>query len=662
MGDSQLSDASASFPLALRPFTSAADNDESLIVQLARISTQFGQFRHMNEDKLREMVAAREAGIAETSDDEDEDDDPSNDAKKRAEELRDAKAEMFRHINDAQQEILYTIDFLGLLLSKDMPRGSNYMSPTLKQSGVPEGSFAYDKWPAKHPDDHQKKRQDLVAKGWTMEGLGASADALLQAATKLEKEVRKETQYWGQILSIKKRGWSLRRVAPNSGTLGVQFGFLEANPMFHHRGFAPLRAKDDGNIILDQALVRQPKAVRVQVFQHGKVVGSSSQNNLAFTSQSDLEIEDLIRRARDSLFEEELFHEMSIESRQLLSYNIRYRDHVIIIPLGLSREGSDDENTREIHVDLIGIDDMEELPSRHPYDGLAEDVALGLRLLLTYVHSQKLRRRTQLPPALTERPRAEQQYPIIRTLLNFTHHHGATNAVRSYLAIVQRILARAGISLEINFESAFASLSETIKETYSARNRLPQLDALVAVLSRPLTTTAAVSLPSAPDKFKDLHQDLKITLRTIVAPPANGTHINLTIPPALAAILYHDNGQDQNRSLSFDALDSLKDYLDNAFSMDLLLNLVAKEYPRLRPNHRYQELQYIAKKEKDAENKEAVRIDMATHISGRDGYLKVTWCAPGAELDGDEAVWREDDGESRSFKEVVAAFANISAP
>lgn len=111
MGDSQLSDASASFPLALRPFTSAADNDESLIVQLARISTQFGQFRHMNEDKLREMVAAREAGIAETSDDEDEDDDPSNDAKKRAEELRDAKAEMFRHIKC----VLPVVDLLALI-------------------------------------------------------------------------------------------------------------------------------------------------------------------------------------------------------------------------------------------------------------------------------------------------------------------------------------------------------------------------------------------------------------------------------------------------------------------------------------------------------------------------------------------------------------------
>ncbi|EKG20233.1 Mediator complex subunit Med17 [Macrophomina phaseolina MS6] len=616
----------------------------------------------MNEDKLRQMAAAQEAGVVDTSDAEDEDDDDAgNAAKKRAEELRDAKTEMFKHINDAQQEILYTIDFLGLLLSKDNPRGSNYMSPTLKQSGVPDGSLAYDKWPLKQPNERQRKQQDLVAKGWTMEGLGASADALLDAATKLEKEVRKETQYWGQILSIKKRGWSLRRLAQNSGTLGVQFGFLEANPMFQkqNRGFAPLRAKEDGSIILDQALVQKPKSLRVRIFSRGETVGSSSQNTLALAPESDLEIEDLIRRARDSLFEEELFHEISIESRQLLSYNVRYRDHAIIIPTGLDREDSKDGENTEIHVDLIGIDDVDELSSRRPYDGLAEDVALTLRLLLTHVHSQRLRRRTQPPPALTDRPRPEQQYPIIRILLNFIHHHAATDALRSYLTTVEQILRRAGLPFETSFESAFASLSESVSTAYSTRSRLPQLDALMAVLSRPLTTTATISLPSTSDKCADTREHLAITLRTLITPPAQGTDISLTIPPSLAATLYHDKRQDQKRSLSFDALDSLKDYLDHALSMDLLLNLAAKEHARLRPSHRRQELQYAAKK---GENKGAITIDLAARISGKEGCLKVTWCAPLAELEGDEAIWRESDGESRSFREVLTAFVDTTTP
>lgn len=97
MGDSQLPGGSSSLPLALRPAPAAADGDESLIMQLSRISNQFGQFRHMDEDKLKEMVAAHESGLADVEDSDDEDD-AADDAKKRGDELRDAKADMFKHI------------------------------------------------------------------------------------------------------------------------------------------------------------------------------------------------------------------------------------------------------------------------------------------------------------------------------------------------------------------------------------------------------------------------------------------------------------------------------------------------------------------------------------------------------------------------------------
>ncbi|KAK0662203.1 Mediator of RNA polymerase II transcription subunit 17 [Lasiodiplodia hormozganensis] len=662
MADSQLSGGSPSLPLALRPAPSSSDGDESLMMQLQRISAQFGQFRHMDEDKLRDMVAAQQAGVADASDAQDDDEEATDDAKKRADELREAKAEMFRHINDAQQEILYTIDFLGLLLSKDNPRGSNYMSPTLKQSGVPEGCFAYDKWPVKPLDERQRKQQDLVAKGWTMEGLGASADSLLQAATKLEKEVRKETQYWGQILSIKKRGWSLRRVPRESGTLGVQFGFLEASDRFQARGFAPLRAKEDGNIILDQALVQKPKTVRVRIVEDGKTVGTSEQNSLVFAQQSDLEIEDLIRRARDSLFEQELFHEMTMESRQLLSYKTHFRDHVIIIPASPEATANASDQKREIHVDLIGVEDADELPSRRPEDGLANDVALTLRLLLSYIHSQRLRKRTQQPLPMTDRARPEPQLPIIRTLLNFIYHHNTTTALRSYFSSIQHILARAGISLSTNFESAYANLSETIKTAYSAQSRLPELDALMAVLSRPLQTTATLPLPSTLDEAAVLRQELAITLRTPIAPHIQGSEVSLTIPPALADILYHDNRQVQKRTLSFDTFDALREYLDHAISMDLALNLAAKDRSGLQLSNRHPELVYVVKRKGEGESKEAVLLELAAHISGKEGCLKVSWYAPDTQLEGDEAVWRETDGESRSFKEVVEAFLNVSPP
>ncbi|KAK8214507.1 subunit 17 of mediator complex-domain-containing protein [Phyllosticta capitalensis] len=594
MADPDPSGSHASFPLALRPMPSDGDQEESLISQLARISHQFGQYRHMDEDKLKQMAADQEAGIV-TTEDQDEDDDDVDDMKKRVEHIRQVKADMFRHINDAQQEILFTIDFLGLLLSKDSPRGANYLSPALKTSGVPEGSFSYDKWPLKQPDEREKRQRDLVAKGWTMEGLGSSADSLLQAATRLEKEVRKETQYWSQILSITERGWSLRRFPRERGTLGVQFGFSEATDQFKARGFAPLRAKDDGNIILDQALVQKPKAIRVQIVQGGKKLGSSHQNRLLLAPQSDLEIEDLIRRARDSLFEQELFQEMTMETRHLLSHNVRLRDRVIIIPIRSPQaDASSDSPQKEVHIDLVGLEDMDETSPDHSQDGLAEDIALALRLLLSHTHSQRLKRRSEPPPPLTDRKRPDLPSPIIRTLLHYIYHYTVTNGLRAYLGGLAKTMSRAGLSFDTTFTPAYASLSTSLTTipTSSSGSSIPVLDTLLTALSRPLSTSASILPPSpSPQQADDAEQNrINITLRTLVALPTQGTDFSATLPPSLAALLYPADHQPPSQSqsqtplhtLSFDTLSDLTDFLDHALAVHLAHHVVAPIRPNLR--------------------------------------------------------------------------------
>ena len=123
---------------------------------------------------------------------------------------------------------MVALDFISLLVSKDSPNTADItMSPSLKQSGVPKGSLGFDKWPILEPEESEKRKQDLVAKGWRMKGLESAADSVLKAATRLENEVRKETQYWEQVLSITKKGWSVRRLPREKHTLGVQFGFSE---------------------------------------------------------------------------------------------------------------------------------------------------------------------------------------------------------------------------------------------------------------------------------------------------------------------------------------------------------------------------------------------------------------------------------------------------
>jgi hypothetical protein len=85
----------------------------------------------------------------------------------------------------------------------------------------------------------------------------------------------------------------------------------------------------DGGIILDPNLAIKPKTLRIRITENGKVTGSSQ---LPVESAGEgLAVEKSIRLARDSLLEEELFYEMSLETRQLLPYGVRLRDSIITV-------------------------------------------------------------------------------------------------------------------------------------------------------------------------------------------------------------------------------------------------------------------------------------------------------------------------------------------
>lgn len=137
---------------------------------------------------------------------------------------------------------MVALDFVSLLLSKDLPKpASSTMSATLKQA-APSGSMGYSKWQMPPLDDSERRRRDLVAKGARMQGLNRAAEALLQSATRLEKDVRRETKYWEDVLSVSQNGWSLRRMPRQASTLGVQVVSAEGTcPLFWALGHGLIR-------------------------------------------------------------------------------------------------------------------------------------------------------------------------------------------------------------------------------------------------------------------------------------------------------------------------------------------------------------------------------------------------------------------------------------
>ncbi|KAK5013625.1 RNA polymerase II mediator complex subunit [Cryomyces antarcticus] len=518
---------------------------------------------------LQEEIAALESGEPQ-ADEEVEDTAKERDTKSRREELLEAKTEMIKYIGVAQNEVNIALDYVSYLLSKDAPRmAEQTMSPVLKQS-VPTGALAYDKWQMPTADKDDARDDELVAKGCKMQILQRTADSLLQAATRLEKDVKRETNYWQQVMSVSEKGWSVCRLPREKHNLGVRFGFSEATREFKDRGLAALRADEEGNVILDQGLASKATTVRVRVQEVGTTVGIS---NFPCTSDphdlSNVDLESLIHRARDTLFEEELFHEMTRESQLLTAFGVTMIDSVIHVPTRVCDTTDplgEDLEDRHILIDLVPSEQTASEVGDHSLDYTAQAVALSLRILLSHTHRQRLFRRSQIPPPLSSAKPPRTYALIIRPLLNHLQHQTALTDLRSYLKSLEQLLQTLGFDTKFSITSTAPSLAGISRAASAASGETSTsaVEALVAALTSPLESEATLALPAPAD------QPLRFQLRTFVDTPTYGSEYRLTAPATLTP--------DAPNETEFPRFADLVAHVHYLLSMSLV-HCVAAAYP-----------------------------------------------------------------------------------
>jgi mediator of RNA polymerase II transcription subunit 17 len=214
--------------------------------------------------------------------------------------------------------------------------------------------------------------------------------------------------------------------------------------------------------------------VRVRVKKDNKLIGSSQLSQ--FVAAADDSIEKRILQARDTLFEEELFHELNREARILASSGVT--THLNLIQFEYD-EGE------EILLDLVDLDDMpeetESTQRTQDHDTIAEATAYSLRILLSYAHRQNLQRRTQFPPPLTPQRRPTPQYQLLRPILSYLQHDSHVQSLQSFLRDIYRVLKSAG--LQSHYTGAvFSSLKLSRKSNTST------VESLVGRFLEPLET------------------------------------------------------------------------------------------------------------------------------------------------------------------------------
>ncbi|KAI9376123.1 mediator of RNA polymerase II transcription subunit 17 [Aspergillus egyptiacus] len=496
-----------SFSLPLRPTVEKRDRPDSLPRDIAQINAQWGSFRELSEAKVQEKIEEEKAKGLWAEDDEDKRETADLDTTERMELLYKRRAEIIQFAQQAHMEASFALDFISLLLSKHNPRqAETSMSPFLK-AAAPLGSLNSEIVnPPPRPDTSLEDIKS-VSRGWRLQNFNGAASKLLNAGARLEKEVDAETKYWDEVLAVKEKGWKICRLPREGQALGVQYGFLEATPIFRDRGLAALRRADDGKLVLDKGLVPlKARGVRVRVKNNGRVTGCSK----IYRPPQDAEsIESRILQARDTLFEEELFHEVFREARILGSQGVTTRQNLVQVPVS---------EEQEILLDLVDWD-QDHLPEEDAsgeQNGLADAIAHSIRILLTYAHRQNLRRRTQNPPPLAPKRRPVPEYQLLRPIMAYLQHRFHLQWLENFINDIRRVLESAGIKCEFK-STAFSSIG-----ALQPNKLVPKVEALARVFLTPFESTFSGTLASPQSSFR-------VRIRTNPAMPPFGTFYDVSV-------------------------------------------------------------------------------------------------------------------------------------
>ncbi|KAH6648771.1 subunit 17 of mediator complex-domain-containing protein [Truncatella angustata] len=421
-------------PFSLRPWPTGDKKPKSLGEFITRVNAERGGFRNVTEAELREEVQAKDEGRMDGSNsspdgEADSDDDAADGEKPKT--IIEAREEFLRNIEFAHQSAMLSLDFISLLLSKEMPNQANMtLSPALRDLvgfGVLGASRLHESnlTPARIQDDL------TVATGWRLMGTNKMVDSVLEAAERLEKEISLETKYWADVLAVSDNGWTVASLPYEPHSLGVRYGFAESAPEYRNSSIAPLRRNDDGTVRIERGLANGgSKRVRAVVERDGLIIGKS---HLPGRVPDDAPLQDRVLEARNTILSQELWFEINREARTLLSLNIQPIDDRIIYHV--------DADTKVV----LTVEDLDKADAggESHDDQMANTIVLGLHFLLLFSHRLNYFKRTQSTQTNTSRNNAP--LSILRPLISRLTFDNACSKLTYFLTGLKTILQNAGL-------------------------------------------------------------------------------------------------------------------------------------------------------------------------------------------------------------------------
>ena len=239
--------------------------------------------------------------------------------------------------------------------------------------------------------------------------------------------------------------------------------------------------------------------------QDGQLAGRSKPTSPTNDEQT---IESRILQARDTLYEEELFHELVREARATANYGVTTRQNLIRIPAS---------DNLEILLDLVDVDENDLQSDQDiSQEGtrIAEGLSHTIRILLAYAHRQNLHRRTLLPLPLTPKKRSVPEHQLFRPALAYIQHMSHVLWLQSFLKDIFGVLHSAALDIPAYTKHVF---STRIAQTSSA----PTAEAVVERFLTPFESTFSGKLLTPRGSFS-------IAIHTNLSSPSFGTSFDVS--------------------------------------------------------------------------------------------------------------------------------------
>ncbi|KAJ4386412.1 RNA polymerase II mediator complex subunit [Gnomoniopsis smithogilvyi] len=457
---------------ALPPLPVGDRKPKSIAEFIARVNTERGGFRNVTQDSLDKEIEDETAGLVESKEVDTKDASEAEDPTDQVDllEFRKALDEVHMQANVAHQNAMLALDFISLILTKQDPTQTSSISPTLREL-VGLGVLGVDKLAKPNMTEARLQDTKTVATGWKLADIDRSVDSLLTSASRLQKEMTIEAKYWADVLAVSDKGWTVTHVPNEPQNLGVRYGFSEASSDFRSTSLAPMRRGEDGSVELDCGrMLGESKRVLVTLEMNGKVIGRSA---LPKPLAEDAPLEDRVLEARNTIFAQELWHEMGREGRHLLAYGVRIEQDAISITLSKDSRIVFSLQALEQSVD----DDYAQIL---PENFRAEALIAALNQLLTYAHRVNNQRRSRPNPRNRKQTETVQPYQLLRPVLALIQHEKSIEDATRFVSDLTTILHSAGIETAM-----FRLIESPISPDFVAARGSPS-EALILTLLRPL--------------------------------------------------------------------------------------------------------------------------------------------------------------------------------